>query len=58
MAFGDDEETFFHSCLNVVGDCEDWDSEVERSIDLIKHQFLPLIGNTNNLALIFDPSVF
>lgn len=50
----EEEEIVFQRSLNVDGEPRDWDSNVDRSMDLLKHQFLPLIGNTNNLALMID----
>lgn len=50
------EEIFFHSSLNVDGTPEeDCESSVEGStLLLLNAQFLPLMGNTTNLALIID----
>lgn len=46
------DENFFHRSLNVWGLMEDLDSGGVRSADLLKHQFLPLIGKTTSLAFI------
>ena len=50
------EEILFHSSLNVEGTLEeDCESNVDGSTHLLLNaQFLPLIGNTTNLALILD----
>jgi hypothetical protein len=47
----EEEEIFFQRCLRVEGVWEAAASSREGSIDLLKHQFLPLTGNTTNLAL-------
>lgn len=44
------EEILFQRSFNVEGALEDWASDCDASIDRLKHQFLPLIGNTTNLA--------
>lgn len=55
------EEIFRQSSFNVEGVWEEAESkeEAELSMDLLKHQFLPLTGNTTNLALmLFPPTPF
>lgn len=49
-----DLEIFFQRSLNVEGVFEDWASDCDDSIARLKHQFLPLIGNTTNLAFMID----
>lgn len=46
------KEIFFQRSLRVEGILPEPESETKGSIDLLKHQFLPLTGNTINLALI------
>lgn len=48
------EEILFQSSFNVDGVLDDWAAATEGSTDRLKHQFLPLIGNTTTLALIFE----
>lgn len=52
------EEIFRQSSFRVDGVWEEAESKeaAELSMDLLKHQFLPLIGNTTNLALMLFPS--
>lgn len=48
----EDEEILVQRSLKVEGVWAEAESETVGSMDLLKHQFLPLIGNTTNLALI------
>ena len=45
------DDIFFQSSLTVEGALAAVDSDADWSMDLLKHQLFPLIGNTTNLAL-------
>lgn len=46
------DEIFFQSSLTVEGVLAELNADADWSMDLLKHQILPLIGNTTNVAFI------